>query len=163
MNLKFDEDSGIIADKATGERCIIVSKTRVQGIFEGLSRIFRSGIGVLLKESSRTYAMNVAKLSPHTANVDLELLVSAYAKTFVQLGFGKMEVLEFSPKEAKLQVRVWNNFFAELRYDESTYCNYVEGLLTGIYEALLHRAPNVKEVKCIGNGDPYCEFLLTRK
>ena len=122
MNYKFDEENGIIVDKATGERCIIVSKTRLQSIFESLSKIFKSGVEVLLKESSRTYGKNVAESAARTVSADMKLLTSAYATKFAQLGFGKMEICEVNPTKARMQFRVWNNFFAELRTEKSTYC-----------------------------------------
>jgi len=44
VNYVFDEENGIIRDKATGERYIIVSKSRTEDIFGRLSQIFKSGL-----------------------------------------------------------------------------------------------------------------------
>jgi len=161
-NYKFDEREGIIIDKLTGERCFIVSKTRVEDIFKRLSQIFKSGIEVLLLESSRTAGKRIADLTEEK-KTDAKRLLSEYVKRFAQVGFGRIEVCEFQPERARIRFRVWNNFFAEIRDGKSTYCSYIAGLVSGLYEGLLHETPSVKEVKCIGKGERYCEFLLTRK
>ena len=163
VHYAFDEENGIIRDKLTGERYVLVSKTRTEDIFGRLSQIFKSGIEVLLQESSRTAGKHIADLTGEEVKADIERLLNEYSKKFAQVGFGKIEFCEFKPEEAEVRFRVWNNFFAEVRDGESTYCSYIGGLVSGIYEALLHKAPNVKELKCIGNGDPYCEFQLTPK
>ncbi|MBN1245202.1 hypothetical protein JXA31_06375 [Candidatus Bathyarchaeota archaeon] len=55
VNLEYDEENGLIRDKTTGERFILVSKTRTEDIFGRLSQIFHSGIEVLL--SARFWRM----------------------------------------------------------------------------------------------------------
>jgi predicted hydrocarbon binding protein len=162
-NFDFDEDNGIIRDKSTGERCLIVYKKGAETIFTVLSRIFSSGIDFLLLESSRATGRHIVGSVGKEEKTNIRLLVSAYTKRFAQVGFGRIEVCEFEPEKGRIGLRVWNNLFAEMRHEESTYCNYVAGLISGLYEGVLHRTPMVKEVKCIGNGDPYCEFLLTSK
>ena len=159
----FDEDNGIIRDKLTGERCFIVSVTRAQDIFRRLAEIFKSGIDVLLLEASRSAGKHIVDVTRKDTKTDVNLVLSEYAKKFAHVGFGRIEVCELEPRKAKIRFRVWNNVFAEIRDGESTYCRYVGGLVTGVYEGLLRKPPKVEEVKCIGNGDPYCEFLLTPK
>jgi predicted hydrocarbon binding protein len=163
VNYVFDEEKGIIRDKTTGERFIMVSKTRTEDIFGRLSEIFQSGIEVLLGESSRTAGKHIADLTEEETKADINRLLNDYSKKFAQVGFGKIEICKLKPEKAEIGFRVRNNFFAEIREGESTYCSYIGGLVSGIYEAVLHKTPSVKEVKCIGNGDPYCEFQLAPK
>ena len=163
VNFDFDEDNGIIRDKSTGERCIVVYQKGLESVFKGLSEIFKAGIEVLLLESSREAGKHIVDSTKKEAKPDIKSSLSLYAKRFSQVGFGRLEVSELKLEEAGMTVRVWNNIFAEMRDKESTYCSYIIGLLSGIYEGLLHASPKVKELKCIGHGDPYCEFLLTLK
>ena len=162
-NYTFDEDNGIIRDKLTGERCLVVYEGALQSVFKGLSQIFKAGIEVLLEESSRSAGKRIVDSLGKEAKSDIKSPLSAYSKRFAQVGFGRVEICEFKPEKSRMRVRVWNNIFAEIRDKESTYCTYIAGLLAGIYEKLLHACPKVKEVKCSGHGDPYCEFLLTMK
>ena len=163
VNYDFDEDNGIIRDKSTGERCFIVYKTGAESIFKSLLQIFNSGIELLLRESSLASSKNIARLIEKRAKTDVKVLLSEYSKRFAQIGLGRLEVCEFEPEKARVRVRVWNNLFAEMRHGESTYCGYVAGLVSSIYEGVFQKASKVKEVKCIGKRDPYCEFLLTPK
>jgi len=162
-NYEFDEENGIVRDKLTGERCLVVYEKGLQSVFKGLSQIFKAGIEVLLLESSRAAGKSVIESTRKKAKTDIKNSLSAYQKRFAQVGFGRLEVLELELDEARMRFRVWNNIFAEIRDGESTYCTYISGLLSGMYEELLHVSPKVKEVKCSGHGDPYCEFLLTLK
>jgi predicted hydrocarbon binding protein len=162
-NYEFDEDNGIIRDKLTSERCLLVYEKGLESVFKGLSEIFKAGIEVLLLESSRASSRHIVDLAGKEAKKNIKHSLSVYAKRLAQVGFGRLEVVELKPEESRMRVRVWNNFFAEIRDDESTYCSYMAGLISGVYEGLLDLSPKVKEVKCIGKGDPYCEFLLTLK
>lgn len=163
MNYEFDENNGIIRDKLTGERCLVVYESGLESVFKGLSEIFKAGIEVLLLESSRAAGRNIADSIVKGAKTDVKHALIAYTERFAQVGFGRLEVSELKLEEARMTFRVWNNIFAEMRDKESTYCSYIAGMLSGVYEGLLHVSPKVKEVKCIGHGDPYCEFLLTLK
>ena len=78
----------------------------------------------------------------------------------LRLDYGKIEFIEKESEERELRFRVWNNFFAEIGDGESNYCSYIGGLFSGICKHLHKKAPSVEEVKCIANGDPYCEFHL---
>lgn len=82
---------------------------------------------------------------------------------FTDAGLGKIEVVEFDLEEAEVKFRIWNNFFAEISNDEATYCNCVEGFVSGIYEQIMHKTPKTKKTKCVANGDPYCEWHMALK
>ena len=163
MNFKFDEDNGIVRDELTGERCLVVYEKGLESVFKGLSEIFKGGIEVLLLESSRSAGLQLVNSMGKKAKIDIKRSLNAYTKRFAQVGFGRAEICEFERERGTMRIRVWNNIFAEMRHGKSTYCDYLAGLFSGIYEGLFQISPKVKEVKCIGHGDPYCEFLLTLK
>ena len=162
-NFDFDEDNGIITDKLTGERVLVVYQSGLESVFKGLSEIFKAGIEVLLLDSGRAAGRNIVDSIGKEAKDDIKSSLSLYVKRFSQVGLGRLEVSELNLEEARMTIRVWNNIFAEMRDKESTYCSYIRGLLSGMYEGLLHVSPRVREMKCIGHGDPYCEFLLALK
>ena len=162
-NFEFDEENGIVRDRLTGERCLVIYQKGLESVFKGLSQIFKAGIEVLLLESSREAGKHIVDSTDKKAKPDIKRSLSAYKRRFAQVGFGRLEISELKLDEAKMRLQVWNNIFAGIRDQESTYCSYIAGLFSGIYEGLLHISPKVKEVKCIGRGDPYCEFLLTLK
>jgi predicted hydrocarbon binding protein len=163
VNYEFDEKNGTIRDKITGERCLLVYESGLESVFKGLSEIFKAGIEVLLLESSRASGRHIADSTRKKGKIDTKSFLSEYTKRFALTGLGRLEVSELKLEKATVKVRVWNSIFAELRDKEGTYCSYIAGLLSGMYERLLNASPNVKETKCIGHRDPYCEFHLTLK
>jgi predicted hydrocarbon binding protein len=76
-------------------------------------------------------------------------------------GFGKIEVVDFNPESSSATIRVWDNFFAEIGHGKRTFCDYVSGLISGMYEQITRKTPNIRETKCFSKGDPYCEWQLT--
>lgn len=163
MNFEFDEENGIVRDELTGERCLVIYSKALESVFKALLQIFKGGIEVLLLESGRSSGLQLVDSMGKEAKRDIKRSLSASTKRLAQHGFGRFEICEFEREGARMRVRVWNNIFAEMRYEESTYCDYIAGLFSGVYEGLLHISPKVKELKCIGHGDLYCEFLLTLK
>jgi hypothetical protein len=133
MDFTFDEETGVIIDKATGDRCILIAKARLEQIFLRLTELFQSGAHVIIAESIERYKDG---------------------------GLGKIELVEFNPEKAELTFRIWNNLFAEMYQDDSTYCFCVEAYVSGIFEQLIGVAPEIHKTKCLGKGDPYCEWNL---
>ena len=160
MEFTFDEENGIIKDKATGERCIIFPKARLEQIFKRLNDLFQSGAQVIITEGCKAAGKwYVNEISEETKADKARFLKSAVQR-FKDAGLGKIEITEYNPEAAELKFRIWNNFFAELRSGEVTYCYCVEAYVDGIYEQLLHKTPKIKKTKCIGKNDPYCEWHM---
>lgn len=114
-NFDFDEDNGIIRDKLTGERVLVVYQKGLESVFKGLSEIFKAGVEVLLLESSRASGRHIVDSTGKEAKTDIKSSLSLYTKRFSQVGFGRLEVSELKLEEARMTIRVWNNIFAEMR------------------------------------------------
>lgn len=160
-NYDIDIDNGIIRDKLTGSRCLVIYETALESIFQALSKIFKSGVAVLLEETGQASGRQIVDSIGKGAKTDMKSQASACVRRLTQGGFGRFEICEL--RASRMRVRVWNNIFAEKREGESTYCTYVASLLSGIYEKILHTSPKVRETKCLSHGDACCEFLLTLK
>jgi predicted hydrocarbon binding protein len=94
---------------------------------------------------------------------DKEMLLKAIVQRFTDAGLGKIEVKELKLAEETVKFRIRNNFFAEIQCDGSTYCYCVEGFVAGMYEQIIRRSPQIEKTKCVGNGDPYCEWQISPK
>jgi len=79
-NFEFDEKNGIIRDKLTGERCLVVYEKGLESVFTGLSGIFKGGIEVLLLESSRAAGRHIVELSNEPAILCRRHLLSLVTK-----------------------------------------------------------------------------------
>jgi len=160
MGFEFDEKNGIVTDKVTGERCIILTKTRMQEIFSRLFETFGSGAIVIWREASRVTGKRLVNETPENTRTNAKLLAKTYVQRFMDAGVGRIEIVDFKPEEAKVRFRVYNNFFAQIRRQEWTACSYIEGLAAGMYEQMSQKTPKITKLKCIGKGDSYCEWKM---
>jgi hypothetical protein len=48
MQFEFNAETGVIRDKVTGERCIIIAQARVEEVCTRLSEIFQSGAKLII-------------------------------------------------------------------------------------------------------------------
>src|SRR3972149_1772439 len=163
MQFEFDEKTGAIKDKLTGERCVIITQARMQEIFLRLTDIFQSGAKVIIFEASKAAGERFVKETSEITKDDKELLLNTTVQRFTDAGLGKIEVVEFNLEEAEVKFRIWNNFFAEIRNEEATYCNCIEGFVSGMYEQIMLKTPKTQKTKCVANGDPYFEWQMSLK
>ena len=163
MQFEFDGQTGVIKDKVTGERCIILTQARMQEIFSRLSEIFQSGAKVIIFEAGKAAGKRFVEETSDITKGDKELLLKTTVQRFTDAGLGKIEIMKFNLEEAEVKFRIWNNFFAEIRNEESTYCNCIEGFVSGMYEQIMHKTPKIQKTKCVANGDPYCEWQMSLK
>jgi len=163
MRFQFDGQTGVIKDKVTGERCVILTQTRMEDIFSRLSEIFQSGAKVIVYEASKAAGEHFAKETFELTKTDKQVLLNTTAQRFTEAGLGKIEVLDFDLEEMKLKFRICNNFFAEIKNEEATYCSCIEGFVSGMYKQIIGKTPQFKKTKCIADGDPYCEWHVRLK
>jgi predicted hydrocarbon binding protein len=163
MQFEFNGQTGVIKDKLTGERCVIITQARMQEIFSRLSEIFQSGAKVIIFEASKAAGERFVKETFDITKGDKQLLLNTTVQRFTDAGLGKIEVVDLNLEEAEVKFRIWNNFFAEISNEEATYCNCVEGFVTGMYEQIMHKTPKTQKTKCVANGDPYCEWHMALK
>jgi predicted hydrocarbon binding protein len=161
MEYEFDEENGIIHDKVTGDRCLILTKARMHQILLRLTDLFQSGAQVIITEASKAAGENYATKVPKQTQADAAMFLKTAVQRFTDAGLGKIEILDFNLEAAELQFRIWNNLFAEMRNEDSTtYCNVVGAFVGGMYKQITSKKPEIKEIKCIGKGDAYCEWHI---
>ena len=160
MEFRIDSENGIIRDEATGERCLIFPKARLEQIFSRLAELFQSGAQVIILEAFKAAGKWYVNELPEELKADKAKVVKSAVERFTEAGVGKVEIVEFRNEKATLKFRIWNNFFAEIPNGDSTYCNCVEAFVSGMYKQFMHKTPQIKESKCIGRGNPYCEWQV---
>ncbi len=163
MQFEFDSEKGIIKDKITGERCIIITQARVEEVCSRLSEIFQSGAKVIIFEAGKAAGKRFVEETPDITKGDEQLFLKTVSQRFTDAGLGKIEIAEFDLERAEVKFRIWNNFFAGLNGEKSLYRSCIEGFVAGVYEQIIHKTPKITKTKCVENGDPYCEWLVTMK
>jgi predicted hydrocarbon binding protein len=97
---------------------------------------------------------------PEEHKTDKAGFLKSAVQRLMAAGLGRIEIAESNPVTAELKFRIWNNFFAEMRHEQGTYCNCVEAYVNGAYEQLMHKTPETIKTRCIGKGDAYCEWQM---
>jgi predicted hydrocarbon binding protein len=163
MPFWFDAENGVIKDTITGERCVILTQARMQDIFSRLAGIFQSGATVIAFEAGKAAGKRFVEETPNEAKTDSQIFLKTISQRFTDAGLGKVEIAEFVPEKAKVILRIWNNFFADLGSEKEMYRSCIEGFVSAAYEQIMSITPKIKKTKCITNGDPYCEWHITPK
>lgn len=163
MQFEFDSEKGIIKDKITGERCIIITQARVEEVCSRLSEIFQSGAKVIIFEAGKAAGKRFVEETPDITKGDEQLFLKAVSQRFTDAGLGKIEIAEFDLERAEVKFRIWNNFFAGLNGEKAMYRSCIEGFVAGACEQIIRKTPKITKTKCVENGDPYCEWLMTLK
>lgn len=158
MKYHFDAEKGIIFDEVTGDRCFIMTKSRLLQIIARLKDLFQSGANVIITEAFKAAGEHFVDEVPEEAKSDQALFLKTAVQRFTDAGLGKIEVVKVKLDTLELTFRIWNNFFAEMRDGESTYCDCVAAFTGGVYKQITRKTPEIKETKCIGKGDAYCEW-----
>ncbi len=163
MQFEFDVETGVIKDKVTGERCIIITQSRVEEVCARLSEIFQSGAKLIIFEAAKAAGKRFAEETSDATKVDKQLFLKTVSQRFTDAGLGKIEIAECNPHQAEVKFRIWNNFFSGLKCDKEMCRSCIEGFVTGMYEQIMSITPKIKKTKCVEKGDPYCEWHMTMK
>jgi predicted hydrocarbon binding protein len=163
MQFEFDEENGVIKDKVTAERCVIITQARIEEICTRLSEIFQSGATVIIFEAGKAAGKRFVEETPDITKVDKQLFLKTVSQRFTDAGLGKIEIVEFDLEQGEVKFRIWNNFFTGLGCEKLTYRSCIEGFVSGMYEQIMRKTPKIQKTKCAANGDPYCEWHMTQK
>ena len=162
MEYLFDEENGVILDKVTKDRCLILTKARMSQLFTRITANFQTGAPVIIREICKTAGERFITEVPEGKNANPVLFLNTVVQRFTNAGLGKIELVSFNPDTLELKFRIHNNFFAEISSEDSTCCCVVEAFVEGLFKGLMGEKPKIEETKCIGKNDPYCEWRITR-
>ena len=158
LELTFDDEQGIIIDKTTGERRLIFPQAKLEQIFTRLTDLFQSSSQVIPIEAFKATGKWCVNEVPE--KVDDAAFLKSAVQRLKDGGLGKLEIVGFKPETAEVQFRIWNNLFAEMIYDGSTYCSLVEAYVSVLYEQLIGVTSETQKTKCVGKNYPICEWCF---
>jgi predicted hydrocarbon binding protein len=157
----IDEENGIILDKITRDRCLILTKARMTQILSRFTQIFQSSAQVVITEAFKSAGERYVTEVVEEKKANTVQFLRTAALRFTNAGLGRIEIVQFNEEKGEFNFRIHNNFFSEITNEDATYCNCVEAFVAGMYKAFFNKTPNIQETKCKGKKDPYCEWQLT--
>ncbi|HDJ26126.1 MAG TPA: hypothetical protein ENF34_02295 [Candidatus Bathyarchaeota archaeon] len=146
--------------KFLGQDSVIIDLNMVGHMFSRLYEVFETGASVILYEmghrAGRAAAETVLKFGLRGLDALRAIMALGVAR-----GWCVPELLEWDETVPRLVMRLWDNFeckpIAGQRDRPSSHL--MRGLIAGLVEGLTGKKVKVKEVKCIAEGDDYCEFV----
>jgi len=83
----------------------------------------------------------------------------------MSVGFGVMKVLKISENPPYAHLRVHRCFECECctKSSDVPYSHLVRGMIAGAFTSVSGVEMFAREIRCIAEGDPYCEFEITPK
>jgi predicted hydrocarbon binding protein len=81
------------------------------------------------------------------------------ATIFTSIGWGSMQIEEFTLNPPYALITVYNNFECETASaSKKPYSQLTRGVIAGYLSHLLGLEMVLNETECIAKGDPYCRF-----
>lgn len=154
----------IVAGK---NRVIIFRDLGYRQLLIEIRKLFGTGGEALLYHVGFNMGLGFAKLHREVAdkigiNDPAMIYQKVSCRAFQWAGFGRKEVIEFSPKQAI--IHVYDSFECEIGCPSvRPYSQLIRGLISGTLAELFNSAFNVTEDLCIAKGDPFCRFKVIRR
>jgi predicted hydrocarbon binding protein len=80
------------------------------------------------------------------------------ATIFTAIGWGSMQIEDFTLNPPYALITVYNNFECETAASKKTYSQLTRGVIAGYLSHILGSEMVVNETECIAKGDPHCRF-----
>src|SRR3990170_5997500 len=105
MEYTIDGRRGVILDNVTGDRCIIITKSRMTQILTRLTEIFQSGAQVIITEACKSAGERYVTEVPEEKRTDIAQFIQTAVHRFTDAGLGRIELLEYKPETSELRFR----------------------------------------------------------
>jgi len=91
MEFSFNSENGVIRDEATGEKCLIFPKARLEQIFSRLTELFQSGAQVIILEAFKAAGKWYVNELPEKLKADKAKVVKSAVQRFTEAGGEKLK------------------------------------------------------------------------
>lgn len=149
------------------ERAVVMPISLLRNLFEEIEKILTpSGFAAVFYNAGKRSGENFAnyyrkKFNPKTKEELVELLFSCVKA----IGWGLIKTYSLDLNRIYGTIRSIDNIEGTLRKNKGSepICHWTRGFLAGYLSAATGKEVEVKEVKCMGKGDEFCEFEIEAK
>jgi len=164
--LRFNDNKGEVS--FFGQKMIILRRDVIRIMREALERLvgdqsapflsyLASGIGV---HEGSIFRESIGSTGEQSRQSLENLVHSALEDT--NLGLGKIRIDELDFDKSSVNIVVSNCFEAtENGSSEEPNCIFTSGFLAGMFAEVLDKTVQAKEVRCMSQGAPDCEFQIS--
>ncbi len=150
-------------DVAPDRQGIIFPLVGVSRIYDRLAQAFGSGGETILFEEGSALGKSDGKyLNARFDKGELDWRIKAVLGMYRANGWGSV-ALEVEKLSTRFRFRIGDCFECNGRVEVRKGCSFLRGHLVGMISTLSDKEFQSEETKCRLRGDPFCEFLLSRK
>jgi len=149
------------------ERAVVMPISLLRNLFEEIEKILTSsGFAAVFYNAGRRSGENFAeyyrkKFNPKTKEELIKLLFLCVKA----IGWGMVKTCSLDLNRMRGTIRLLNNIEGAMRENKGRepICHWTRGFLAGYLSAATGREVGVREVRCMGKGDEFCEFEIEAK
>lgn len=158
----FVYDSFFYPLKVGNERVIIFRKPLYEALFSGIRREFGSAGEVFLYYMGLESGVKLFEDYKQIGGSADPRTVADIAGAFAfNMGWGVFKLQELNLKKKTARIRFYDNFECTAgKGAGKPYSHFLRGVVAGLFLSCFKTAGTVEEIKCIAQGDPFCEFLV---
>ena len=144
------------------ERTILLDVDDVGTMFGWFDRTFGTGAHAILFDMGEQAGRLAAQKLVETYKLEGRDAIEAFLALHRAAGWFGYEVVEYDEANLEFVIRLYDNFecvpFKGKK--DRPMSHLVRGGLAGVFSGIYGRDFEVKEVRCLAQGDPFCEFVI---
>lgn len=146
-----------------GRVAMAFNPSSLVSMFERLGAIFGSGASLIIFEEGESVGRTGAMFVKSIVGEDVEKKrIHLIGDLLSGWGWGLVNSMDIDDSFSTVRVRIEDCFEAQGRAS-GPRCHFMRGMLVGFFEEVSGNALTGTEVSCATQGNPYCEFSITRK
>ncbi|MCW3984856.1 MAG: 4-vinyl reductase [Candidatus Bathyarchaeota archaeon] len=150
-------------------RMVLIASEAFVKMMESLNAFGSAGFTMFYMMGQEKGRYDVLKeietLRQHEISFTKRQLLDNIIRQFRVTGWGVPRVQKYDEKRGALMILVENNplviVLETQEKSEKPVCYYFRGYWVGVVSEVWERKVSCSETKCMGMGDPYCEFKIT--
>ncbi|HDJ89980.1 MAG TPA: hypothetical protein ENG40_04730 [Thermoprotei archaeon] len=150
----------------SGVPVIIISRKFFAGLQKSIEEIFGvMGTKIAFHRVGYNFGYKFAEKQLRRKNLTSRDIVRALFRLSMQRGWGFFELISLDEEKMEARFRISRSYGEEYGNVGRDVCYIWQGIFMGVLQAIANfHGKNIRircnEEKCVGKGDPYCEFLL---
>ena len=158
-SLKIDKDGGLTLK---GSRAVLISKENIMAFIKSIEKfISKSQSKDIQYNLGKEVAKEFGKFISNKFNVKGEGIFNFWSKISGSRGWGTFHLEHYDPEECNAHLIVKNTIVGMSQGKTGEMVDdLTAGMIAGIFEFITKKNLICREVKCISNGDPACEFIV---
>lgn len=149
------------------ERAVVMPISLIGNLFNEIEKILTpSGFAAVFYNAGKRSGENYAEYYRKKFNVKTkEELAELLSLSTRAIGWTLSEAYYFDLNRIHGRIRLIDNIEATMKKNKrrEPVCHWTRGFLAGYFSAVTGKEIEVREVKCVGKGDEFCEFEIEAK